>query len=266
MRTKLGEQWRWHRGYAPPPSGADLLLTDACDLRCDYCPRWGTHGVWHQRPRTSFMETGAVLGLVDQLAEHRPWLRLIGGEPFLHPEWSRVVRRAAGHGLWCASVSNGQTLIKHAEELVDSGLRVLGISLDGPRKVHDDRRGNGTFDIIMDGIRQVEAVKDRRGSELPLLEVLLTVHAENQGELISFAEQLVRTTGIWKLRLQQLIWTSRARFDRSLELIRSVLPGCDFFGAERGYIRDASSGVDGVLLAEQLLTLKQRSSPFLLGV
>ena len=29
---------RARRGYAPLPGGIDLLLTDACNLRCAYCP------------------------------------------------------------------------------------------------------------------------------------------------------------------------------------------------------------------------------------
>ena len=37
-------------GYAKLPWGIDLLLTDACNLRCSYCPIWGENATVPVRP------------------------------------------------------------------------------------------------------------------------------------------------------------------------------------------------------------------------
>ncbi len=65
---RFAERVSWQRGYCAPPSGVDLLLTDACNLRCEYCPRWGRRGVMLGREPAGFMDTGSALALVDQLA------------------------------------------------------------------------------------------------------------------------------------------------------------------------------------------------------
>ena len=79
-----------HRlGRAPLPPGIDLLLTDACDLACKYCPR-RTHGGTAGQPRQDVvMDTARALRLLSDLATFAPAIRLIGGEPLLHPDFVR---------------------------------------------------------------------------------------------------------------------------------------------------------------------------------
>jgi MoaA/NifB/PqqE/SkfB family radical SAM enzyme len=252
-------KWRWRRGFAPYPRGMDFLLTDACDLHCTYCARKPAAGSGGARP--AFMDTASMLDLVDHVAEFKPWIRLIGGEPFLHEDWSRLVRRAGQHGMWCASVTNGLRAADLASELVASGLRVLGVSVDGPEAIHDTARGSGTFQRIREGLAEVRRCKARQGSDLPLIEIYLTVHPANQGELVRFAEEL-STWGIWKLRLQQLLWATSAQLCESVERIQAAIPGARFFGPELGPIRDRPSGVDACVLAEQIARLKGSPYPF----
>src|SRR5206468_3541139 len=88
MRSRLIDLYRRRRGYAKLPWGIDLLLTDACNLRCSYCPIWGENS---KLPApAAFMDTGAALRLVSEVAAFRPMIRLFGGEPFIHPEWRKV--------------------------------------------------------------------------------------------------------------------------------------------------------------------------------
>jgi MoaA/NifB/PqqE/SkfB family radical SAM enzyme len=237
----------------------DFLLTDACDLWCTYCPRPTPANCGGTRP--AFMSTESMLRLVDQVARFKPWIRLIGGEPFLHAEWSRLVRRAGQHGMWCASVTNGLRTADLAEEIVASGLRILGVSVDGPEATHDAARGCGTCGQIREGLAEVQRVKARQGRDLPLIEIYLTVHPGNQGELVGFAEELSRW-GIWKLRLQQLLWATTAQLRESVARIHAAIPDARFFGPELGPIRDRPSGVDARVLAEQIATLKGSSYPF----
>ena len=260
VHAQLVSSYRWRRGYADPPWGIDLLLTDACNLRCSYCPIWGDEA--SVPSPASFMETGAALRLLDDVAPFRPMIRLFGGEPFLHPEWPRVVAAARAHGLHCTAVSNGMRLEREAEEVVRSGLLAVGISLDTSGAANDALRGRGTLAAVRRGLAAVAEAKARLGSATPQVEIYTTVHEGTYARLAAWAEELA-AWAIDKLRLQHLIWFSSAQRDASFALLRGALPEPRFFRAEDvSYVRDEVPRIDVAVLAEQLRAIRSREHPF----
>jgi len=255
IRTTLGRRF----GYAGFPSGIDFKITDACNMRCRYCPQWGPDGIRPDPP--AFMDSAAMLDLVAQVASFRPWIRLIGGEPLLHPDWARLVSVAGTHGMWCAAVTNGTLIAEQAEVLVTSGLHRLGVSIDGAAPVHDAQRGEGSLARVARGLAELDRVKRRLGSETPLIEAYTTVHRDNYSRLADLAGEL-RSWGISKLRLQQLIWASPEQFDRSLDQLRRALPGFSFFGADMAYRQNHGSGIDPDTLRRQLDLVRSGDYPF----
>src|SRR3954453_1066911 len=119
MVSKLVERYRRQRGYAPLPWGIDLLLTDACNLRCTYCPI--TTDMTTFRP-SAMMDTANAIRFLDSVKSFKPMIRIFGGEPFLHPAWPRIFAAAVANGLPITVVTNGTRLVGRAEELVRSGL------------------------------------------------------------------------------------------------------------------------------------------------
>jgi len=252
--------YRRRLGYAPPPWGIDLLLTDACNLRCSYCPIWGENSALPAP--AAFMDTCGALRLIDSVAAFHPMIRLFGGEPFIHPEWPRVVAAVRGHGLHCTAVSNGMRLEREAETVVQSGLLAVGISLDTTAPVNDALRGDGSLATVERGLRAVAEAKKRLGSETPLIEIYTTVHEGTYSRLVEWAAEL-SAWGIHKLRLQHLIWFSSAQREASFELLRGVLPDPAFFRAEdASFTRDKLPQIDLDILAEQLRTIRSTQYPF----
>ncbi|HEX5758071.1 MAG TPA: radical SAM protein [Thermoanaerobaculia bacterium] len=252
--------FRRRRGYAPPPWGIDLLLTDACNLRCSYCPIWGDDAM--VPAPAAFMDTAAALRFLDDVAPFRPMIRLFGGEPFLHPEWRAVVEGARERGLHCTAVSNGTRLGAQAEEVVRSGLLAIGVSLDTAGPVHDALRGRDALGTIRAGLRALAAAKERLGAETPIVEIYTTVHDGTYRHLVEWADELV-SWGIGALRLQHLIWFSPRQLDESVRLLASALPDPSFFRhEENSYARAAPPPIDVGVLAEQLTRLAAKSYPF----
>jgi sulfatase maturation enzyme AslB (radical SAM superfamily) len=229
VTEKLLARHRRRRGYAPLPWGIDLLLTDGCNLRCSYCPIWGEDA--SVPSPANYMDTEAALRFVSEVAPFRPMIRLFGGEPFIHPEWRRVVEHARAAGLYCTAVSNGMRLAKEAEAVVESGILAVGISLDTNRPVNDALRGKGTLATIERGLKRVAEVKARLGLETPRIEIYTTVHEGTYEHLAEWAAEL-SGWGIAKLRLQHLIWFSSQQLDTSMELLSDVLPDPTFFRKE----------------------------------
>jgi len=258
--SRLVESYRRRRGYAALPWGIDLLLTDGCNLRCSYCPIWGDDAV--VPAPANFMDTGAALRFIGEVAAFRPMIRLFGGEPFIHPEWRRVVACARQHGLPCTAVSNGTRLAREAEDVVRSGLLAIGISLDTNSPVNDALRGRGTLAAVRRGLLALAAAKDRLGSRTPQVEIYTTVHEGTYAHLAGWADEL-SSWNVETLRLQHLIWFSSAQHRDSLALLREAMPDPAFFRSEDvSYTRGDLPKIDAAILASQLEALRARRYPF----
>ncbi|HEY0590788.1 MAG TPA: radical SAM protein [Thermoanaerobaculia bacterium] len=261
MRAPL-EALRRRAGWAPLPWGLDLLLTDACNLRCSYCPMGA--GVDPGRPRR-FVETAKAIAFLDSIAWFRPMVRLFGGEPLLHPEWRRILEAAVARGLPVTLVTNGTLLRGLADDLVRSGILAVGISIDPPN-ANDRHRGEGVFAACADAVAALAAARERHGTPTPAIEIYTTVHGESYSDLAAWAERLAGW-GVDTLRLQHLMWLSPARRAASEALIRSAIGDASFFRAEvEEFCTEAMPPIDGAVLAAQLDALQSRGHPFRLEI
>lgn len=252
--------YRGRRGYADPPWGIDLIVTDACDLRCAYCPIWGDDAAAPHPP--AFMDTASAIRLLEDVSPSRPMIRLFGGEPFLHPDWEEIVGQARRWGLCCTAVSNGVRLAENAERIALSGLHALAVSLDTFGPVHDALRGRGTSARIRAGLRALREAKRRAVRDTPLVEIYTTVHEGTYSHLADWAAEL-GSWGIHRLRLQHLIWCSSRQLEASMGILGEVIPDPSFFGAEEQiYRRDEAFEIDGAVLVRQVEALKTGRYPF----
>jgi radical SAM protein with 4Fe4S-binding SPASM domain len=113
-------------------------LTLRCDQPCAHC------GSRAGRARPDELSTGEALEVVAALA--RLGCReivLIGGEAYLRDDLHEVVRALAKAGIRVDMQTGGRQLtVERARALKEAGLAQLGVSVDGPREVHDLLRGN----------------------------------------------------------------------------------------------------------------------------
>ncbi len=115
----------------------NIELTNHCVMRCVMCPRTGS-----MTRKTGFMNFEIFAKSVNELSmthgsikrDAPVWLHHFG-ESLLHPEFDRFIRYAAQKNI-STGLSINPVMLKEdiAERLLDSGLDVLYVSLDG----HDD--------------------------------------------------------------------------------------------------------------------------------
>jgi uncharacterized protein len=134
-----------------------LHVTNACNLRCDYCYIQKTQE--HMQADTGYKAIDAVFR--SALKHHIPAIHLkyAGGEASLHMSGvmalhDYAVQLAQQHGIALSAnlLSNGMALSERAiENLQVRGIRVM-ISLDGVGEVHDRQRvlpnGQGSFKYV----------------------------------------------------------------------------------------------------------------------
>jgi MoaA/NifB/PqqE/SkfB family radical SAM enzyme len=245
-------------GYAPPPWGIDLLLTDACNLRCTYCPI--TTDMVTKRP-SAMMETSKAIRFLDSVKSFRPMIRVFGGEPFLHPEWPRIFAAAVSNGLPITVVTNGTRLVGRAEDLIRSGLLAVGISIDPPN-ANDKYRGNGTFEICEQVVREIVDAKRRLGSSTPQVEIYTTIYEGTYASLIDWALRLID----WKidtLRFQHQIWLRTAQRPESEYMIEKAIGDSTFFRSDVDtYCSDDMPHVDPLVLERELRGFASITLPY----
>jgi MoaA/NifB/PqqE/SkfB family radical SAM enzyme len=179
----------------PMPTFVQLRVTNLCNLRCKMCGQWGDTGIFrsHSAPdagdgaleRARIQELiGAkrqlslsdYVRLLDEIAAWQPIVSLFGGEPLLYPDILPLVREIKKRGLTCTIITNGGRLEPLAEELVDSGIDSIAVSIDGPPDRHDAIRGRaGSFEKAAAGVRAIARARERAKRALPMQIAILPI-------------------------------------------------------------------------------------------
>lgn len=191
-------------------------LTAACNLSCRYCRASASH-----EPDQGELDTDEAKRFVESIAPLKPMLILSGGEPLLRPDLFQIIRLAVSLGIRVSLASNGTLITPElAEEIADSGVSRVSISLDGAdATMHDHGRGQGSFERSIRGIENLRGRVD--------FQINFTVTQKNQSELIRIFD-LAEKLGAAALHIFFLVPTGRGREEdvitpvRQEEMLRQI--------------------------------------------
>ncbi len=127
-------------------------ITMRCNLRCRHC--LADAG----RARPDELSTGQCLAVIDELARLEVFqINVGGGEPFLRPDFMRILEHALDRGLVACVSTNATTLDEDlCRRLAGLEGLFLQVSLDGVDRVTNDAiRGPGTYDRILAGMNRL---------------------------------------------------------------------------------------------------------------
>lgn len=172
---------------------------NVCNLRCPLCVT-GQHKNTRSQGSMKFEDFAEIIDQLDK------WLYLVRfyswGEPLLHQEIYRMVAHAQSKNIGTELSSNLHNLgPQSAEEMVESGLENLIVSLDGATaSVYGKYRVGGDFELVLQNIRTLLKTRRERGRRFPLIEIqfLNMRHNEHQIEDI---QKLGRELGVDRVRL-----------------------------------------------------------------
>ncbi|UCC95267.1 MAG: radical SAM protein [Candidatus Omnitrophota bacterium] len=166
-----------------PPRQISLRITNLCNHRCAVCGQYGTRGYMHREkgkdllkvlPYTRYKE------LVEQMAQYRPIYYVTGGEPFLYPDFVKLMNYIKQRGSVVSIVTNGVKLKECAEEIVRNNWDMILVSFDGPEDVHDRCRGlRGAYRTAVDGLLELREQKKRQRRKKPYILTSLTLSPMN---------------------------------------------------------------------------------------
>jgi MoaA/NifB/PqqE/SkfB family radical SAM enzyme len=167
-----------------------------CNAGCRTCERWKA------KPDPAVLSAEEGRTLIRQLAEAGVLnLTFTGGEPLLRKDIYELIVCAKAHRLSTSLYSNGLLInTRRATELINSGLDLIYLSLDGSTSALNDRlRGiSGYFDLVM---KAIESLKSLRKNGHPKIFIAYTINKQNMHDLENIA-RLVKTNALDGLSLQ----------------------------------------------------------------
>ncbi|HXX53887.1 MAG TPA: SynChlorMet cassette radical SAM/SPASM protein ScmF [Thermodesulfovibrionales bacterium] len=172
----------------PPIRQLYFYLTEGCNLACRHCwlaPRLDTTGSRYPVLPVELFETA--------IREARPFglsaVKLTGGEPLLHPQFTRLLEIVRREGLGLRIETNGMLCSPEtAAEIAKSPKPFVSVSIDGiDAATHDRVRGiEGSFQAAIRAVRNLVAVGIRS-------QIIFTVMRSNAGQvdaMVSMAEKM----------------------------------------------------------------------------
>ena len=210
-RVGIPRERRQRSERVAPPINISINLTRRCNLRCAMCIQHrhdaaGSRLSWYDPDRE--LSVAEWVRLLDQVARFRPTLYVTGGEPTLHAGFADFIRAAKQRRLFVQVATNGLSLGRHADLLVEYGVEVVTLSLDGTAQTHDAIRGlSGAFEQTVAGVRALISMRRNRRRPVPVVGVNFTISAANLAEMAAMVP-LAADLGVDFFQFQHTIFDS----------------------------------------------------------
>jgi radical SAM protein with 4Fe4S-binding SPASM domain len=182
------------------PISISFEPTTSCNLRCPECPS----GLRAFTRPTGMLQDNFFKQTIDQLASELLYLVFyFQGEPYLNPDFLKMVRYASDKGIYTATSTNAHYLTDdNARRTVESGLDRLIISIDGTtQEVYQQYRVGGKLDKVIEGTKNIVAWKKKLGSRTPYIFFQFLVVKPNEHQ-VDEIKQLANACGVEEVRFK----------------------------------------------------------------
>src|SRR5688572_1737428 len=190
-----GRPVQW--GY---PVSISFEPTTSCNLRCPECPS-GLRAF--SRP-TGMLQKDFFTDTIDQLSKDLLYLVFyFQGEPYLNPDFLKMVKYASGKKIYTATSTNAHYLNdENAKRTVESGLDRLIISIDGTTQdVYQQYRVGGQLSKVIEGARNMVKWKKEMNSKTPFVFFQFLVVKPNEHQ-IGDVKKLAQEVGVDEVRFK----------------------------------------------------------------
>lgn len=168
------------------PSSILIEILNVCNLNCRMCPQHSKNPDVASPRKKGLMDFELYKKIIDDIPQKNTFVSTIGaGEPLLHPKIAEMLKYAKKKGNNLHIITNAELLVPEmSEKLLDAGLDVIGISIDGSTKsTHESIRVGSNFDRVVKNIEQFLKIKAQRNSRLPSVRIMMVELDENKDEV-----------------------------------------------------------------------------------
>jgi MoaA/NifB/PqqE/SkfB family radical SAM enzyme len=130
--------------------------------------------------------------MVDELAPYRPVIEAHTVEPTLYRDLPSLAEYVKNKGLAFRVFTSGTRLAQIAQDLVESGVDQIYVSLDGPQPVHDEiRRSAGSYERAFEGILAVNRAKNKKPNNKTKIRINITISNLNDRHLVDLVKAIL---------------------------------------------------------------------------
>lgn len=182
------------------PYAFSVEPTTSCNLRCPECPS----GLRSFTRDTGSIPLSNFNKIIDQYAQNAFFLNLyFQGEPFLNPDFNRLVEYAHQKKIHTSTSTNAHYLTPEmSDEVVKSGLDRMIISIDGTtQETYEQYRIGGNLEKVKIGIENITKAKQKWNSKTPYVVLQFLVVKPNEHQ-IDDIQDFGRSSGVDEVKLK----------------------------------------------------------------
>lgn len=167
---------------------ATIAITRRCNLRCKWCFESSAFN-YKDLPKIQ------ILNILRKLKKVRS-INFTGGEPFMRDDFISILKSAIKTFEDVNITTNGLLINEDYLRFYAKNKIHFGISLDGPKQIHEKIRGKGTFNLI------IKKIKLLRKNDI-YVNIQTTISKENK-EYIPYLIRLARRLGVNRISFMRL--------------------------------------------------------------
>jgi len=164
------------------PFALSIEPTTSCNLRCPQCPS----GLRQFTRPTGMLDPEMFKKFVSQIKKHVHSLTFyFQGEPYLNPDFLKMVRTASNNNLYTITSTNAHYLTDEvSKQTILSGLDEIIISIDGTsQEVYEQYRVGGTLDKVLLGAQNIIKWKKELRSRKPYVVFQFVAFRSNEHQI-----------------------------------------------------------------------------------
>ena len=193
-------KWNVSNRHKGLPFALSIEPTTACNLSCPACPS----GLKSFSRTTGKIDLTFHENVIHSLKKSAFYINYyFQGEPFLHPQFLRLIRTAKAANIYTATSTNGHFITtEKAKEIVTSGLDRLIISIDGiTQATYESYRVDGELDKVIAATKALVAAKKELLSATPYLIFQCLVLKTNEDQIEAITA-LAKSLGVNDVRFK----------------------------------------------------------------
>jgi MoaA/NifB/PqqE/SkfB family radical SAM enzyme len=185
------------------PRFISFYITNHCNLNCRDCINAAYRNKNIDRADISLK---TFKKLVPELKKYKPLVYFTGGEPLLDKDIFKIIKTLSKEKILTSLTTNGFIVKGHVDQIIDSGLEFISLSLDDYReKIHDQLRGKkGSFKKLIQGTKQLIDKRRSTPSNIKINTVIRKENYQHLSKIYDFVEKL----GVDEWSLQHFSFTT----------------------------------------------------------
>lgn len=211
------------------PISVSIEPTTHCNLGCPECPS----GLRSFTRPTGSLANGNLKEWLSGLKKYTVNLTFyFQGEPFLHPDFLKLVKEASDMGFYTMTSTNAHFITEeNAHDIIESGLDRIIISIDGTtQETYESYRKRGKLEKVISGTKALVAAKKAVAARTPevVFQFLVVKPNEHQvSDVIGLGKELevddvkLKTAQIYDYKKGSPLIPSQQKYSR----YREISPG-----------------------------------------